>query len=160
VVVYDHLVSAELLEGVDWIFLSGHTIPGETLEVIARRVRAGATCLLPTRMLPAAAQAEKWDDLNILPDGAGRWVAPRDWYSLHYEPFTNGPCDRILREALQGALGPEDCLQYAFGDRRLVARMINGDPDALEFAVTELESQERGPERGSMAAHETSGGTR
>ena len=136
VVVYDHLVTDALLEGIDWLFLSGHTIPGETLEASARRVRTGATCLLPTRMLPAAAQVEKWDDVTILPDGAGRWVAPKDWYSLHYEPFTNGPCDRQLREASQGALGPEDCLQYAFGDRRLIARMINGDPDNLEFSVT------------------------
>jgi hypothetical protein len=135
VVVYDHLVTDELLKGVDWIFLSGHTMPAETFEAIARRVRAGATCLLPTRMLPAAAQSQKWDDVNILPDGAGRWVSPRDWYSLHYEPFANGPCDRALREALEGALGPDDSLHYTFGDSRLIGRMINGDPDNLEFTV-------------------------
>jgi hypothetical protein len=132
---YDHLVTDELLKGVDWIFLSGHTMPAETFEAIARRVRAGATCLLPTRMLPAAAQSQKWDDVNILPDGAGRWVSPRDWYSLHYEPFANGPCDRALREALEGALGPDDSLHYTFGDSRLIGRMINGDPDNLEFTV-------------------------
>jgi hypothetical protein len=135
VVVYDHLVTGEQLDGVDWLFLSGHAVPAGTLETVGRRVRAGATCLLPGRMLPAAAQAREWDDVNVLPDGAGRWVVPRDWYSLHYEPFTNGPCDPTLREALSGALSPEDRLQYAFGDRRLAARMINGDPDVLEFAL-------------------------
>jgi hypothetical protein len=135
VVVYDHRVTDALLEGIDWLFLSGHTIPAETFEAVGRRVRAGATCLLPTRMLPAAAQARNWDDVTVLPEGAGRWVCPKAWYSLHYEPFTNGPCDRTLREVIEGALGPDDCLQYAFGDRQLKVRMVGGDPDHLEYAL-------------------------
>jgi len=135
VVVYDHLVSEELLDGIDWLFLSGHEIPEETLQAVGTRVRAGATCLTPARFLPASARAQKWDDVTIIGDGAGRWVVPRHWYSLHHEPWTNGPADRTLREALEGSRGPEDRMQYVFGDSCLRVKMINGSPDDLEYTV-------------------------
>jgi hypothetical protein len=40
-----------------------------------------------------------------------------------------------LRNALEGAWGPDDRLRYVFGDHAVVARMETGDPDALEFTL-------------------------
>jgi len=135
VVVYDHLADEEDLRGIDWIFLTGVEIPPTTLAAVQRRVRAGATCVTPARFLPAEVQSRSADMVTLIPDGTGNWVVPKDFYWLHYECWTNGPRDPQLRNALDGLLGPEDRLQYRFGDQQLRARMVEGDPDLLEFAL-------------------------
>jgi hypothetical protein len=135
VVVYDHLADDKDLAGIDWIFITGIEIPEQTFAAVERRVQAGATCVSPMRFLPPAAQAQCQDMVTIIPDGSGKWVVPKDFYWLHYETWTRGCRDPKLRNALDGLLGPEDCLQYTFGEQQLHVRMLDGDPDLLEYGL-------------------------
>jgi hypothetical protein len=134
-VVYDHLVTSDLIDELDWIFLTGHRIPPATLDAVQQRVRKGAACIAPARFLPQEARSQRMDDVTFIDDGAGRWIVPRDFYWLHYEPWKNGPCYKPLRDGLDGLLGSQNCLSYRFGERRLNVRMVNGDPDILEYAM-------------------------
>ncbi|MHB1356331.1 MAG: hypothetical protein ACYCZF_10190 [Anaerolineae bacterium] len=118
VIVYDHLVTAPYLQGLELIFLTGIGVSQVTLEAVRQAVRDGATCigrleLLPQDVRAAAAQGP-------VSDGVGKWLAS--------ETFL----DDAVRQAVEPFLPAEDELTYRFGDTQVRLRPINGDPNHLE----------------------------
>jgi hypothetical protein len=135
VVVYDHLAGDRELQDVDFIFFTGIEISPRTYAAVSRRVKEGATCVTPARLLPSEAGPLKASEITIIRDGKGKWVVPADFYQLHYECWRNGPAEEQLRDALEGLLGPEDEWRYRFGDQQVIGRMVDNDPDVLEFGL-------------------------
>jgi hypothetical protein len=72
--VYDHLVGAAPLAGVNTIFLCGITISEGTLDAVRHRVRGGATCFAPARLCPADIRQAASHLPARLPDGKGDWI--------------------------------------------------------------------------------------
>lgn len=122
VVVFDHRVKGELLAGVEVIFLTGLGVSPETLAGVEAQVAAGATCVALPHLLPAAV-ARATGRNGSLKDGAGRWVATEDFLAPH------------ARQAVQQVLPVEGTLRYRFGNRTVVFRPGDGDPDQLEVEI-------------------------
>jgi len=138
VAVYDHLAGERELAHAQFIFLTGILISSQTYQAVMRRVREGATCVTPTRLLPPEAGTVKNGSITVIPDGKGTWVIPAEFYQLHYECWRNGPAEKTLRVALDGCLGPEDEWRYRFGEYEVIARMLDNDPDMLDFSLTRV----------------------
>ncbi len=119
VVVFDHRVLPELLTGVEVIFLTGLGIGPETLDGVARQVAAGATCVALPHLLPENV-ARATGRNGVLKDGAGRWVATEDFLAPH------------ARQAVRHILPEPGTLRYWFGNRTVLCRPVDGDPDNLE----------------------------
>jgi hypothetical protein len=97
------------------MFLTGATISSETYQAVQRRVREGATCVLPPRLAPPGSGFEQISEITVVSDNGGRWVVVPDFYRLHYESFYGGPASALLRETLKPQVGSGDHLVYQFG---------------------------------------------
>ena len=157
VAVYDHEVGYDILAGLRLIFLTGVTISPETLIAVQRRVKEGATCVLPPRLAPPKSGLDKVKEITIVPDGKGKWLVVPEFYRLHYECFLGGPALPVLRDVLKPLAGDGDHLVYNFGRWQTRFAQLGGDyprhemkeaflpltqaganPDVLEVEVTEL----------------------
>jgi hypothetical protein len=127
VAVYDHEVKDETLEGLRLIFLSGVQISPEAQAAVARRVKEGATCVLPPRLAPDGSGLKKVTEVTLVPDASGRWLVLPDFYRLHYECFFAGPALPVLRDALRGLVGDGDHLVYNFGRYQARFAQAGGD---------------------------------
>lgn len=127
VVVYDDEVGYETLEGLRLIFLTGVKLSEATLEVVGRRVREGALCVLPPRLAPAESGLRQVREITRVADGAGAWLVVPEFYRLHYECFCGGPVTAELREALAGLVGDGDHLVYDFGEWEVRLGQQGGD---------------------------------
>ena len=123
VVVYDHHVGAERLEGVEAIFVVGLGVSPETLAAVEGAVAAGATCVIQPHLAPPRVVAAKAAD-GTLAQGAGRWVVQAD------------PLAPAVRRAVAPLLPPRDVLRYQFGDTTVTFSPVDGDSDRLEVSLT------------------------
>jgi hypothetical protein len=126
VIVYDHLVRPELLQGLEVIFLTGIGINPETLAGVHQAVRAGATCIGRPELLPEDVRVAAGQ--GLVSEGQGKWLAS--------ETFL----DDAVRKAVEPVLPAPDELTYRYGDTRVVLRPINGDPNNLEVETCVLNS--------------------
>lgn len=122
VIVYDHLVRPERLQGLEVIFLTGIGVSEATLAGVRQAVQAGATCIGRPTLLPEAIRAAAM--AGDVADGEGRWVAS--------ETFL----DSRVRSAVEHVLPAENVLTYRFDDTRVTLRPINGDPNNLKVEST------------------------
>lgn len=116
--VFDETVAGELLAGIRLFFLTGPKISSQTRQAVERRVREGAVCVVPERFAPPFYEQEKRDGghpVSVLSEGEGKWIVVKDFYSLHYETWTSGPCNPVLRAELMPLIGDGDTLTYDFG---------------------------------------------
>ena len=158
VAVYDHHVDGATLAGLKLIFLTGETISEETFGAVTDLVKGGATCVLPPRLATPESGLTSIQEITLVPDSAGQWLAVPEFYRLHYETFCAGPIIPLLREILKPLIGDGDTLVYDFG--RYQARVRQGgwdyprheimtwnvpltqygaDPDQLEFDIIKSE---------------------
>jgi len=157
VVVYDNEVRYETLSGLQLIFLTGARINPETMKAVECCVSEGATCVLPPRMAPSGSDFEKINAITIVEQGKGRWLILPEFYRLHYECFSGGPMNPVLRSILKPLIGDGDHLTYMFGKWKVCFTQAGGDyprhhlmdayipltqagtnPDWLEIEVTEV----------------------
>ncbi|MHB1356332.1 MAG: hypothetical protein ACYCZF_10195 [Anaerolineae bacterium] len=124
VIVYDHLVQSELLQGLEVLFLTGIGVSEVTLTGIRQAVRAGATCIGRPALLPEEVRDES--QIRDVAEGAGRWIAS--------ETFL----DERARCAVAPVLPREDKLTYLFGHSRITLRPIGGDPNKLDVETVSL----------------------
>ena len=117
----------DTLAGLRLIFLTGVTISPATCAAVQRRVREGATCVLPPRLAPPGSGLQGVSDVTVVADGAGRWLAVPEFYRLHYECFCGGPLLPALREALGPLIGDGDHLVYHFGRWNVRFGQAGGD---------------------------------
>jgi len=127
VIVYDHEVGYAALAGLRLIFLTGEMISPATLVAVQRRVKEGATCVLPPRLVPLESGMRDVSDITLVGDGAGRWIVVPEFYRLHYECFCGGPLLPALREALGTLVGDGDHLVYHFGRWNVRFAQLGGD---------------------------------
>lgn len=123
VVVFDHHVGGDLLEGAEVIFLTGLGVSAGTLEGIEHCVSRGAVCaalphLLPARLKNAAAPA-------VVKDGGGQWVITADFLAPH------------VRKAVMPVLPAFNEIHYRFGDTDVAWRMAGNNPNHIEAEVRE-----------------------
>ena len=115
-------------------------------------MKDGAVCVVPERFAPDGFKREEEDfQVSVLTDGAGKWIIVKDFYSLHYETWTSGPCNASLRRELMPLIGDGDTLVYDFGHTQIRASlkkkpvgkgktyMCNEIPRALWEAEDDLE---------------------
>ena len=124
VVVFDHLVTGELLRGVEVIFLTGLGVSRATADAVAEQVAAGATCVALPHLLPEAV-ARATGCHGTVKDGAGVWVATEDFLAPQ------------ARLAVRQVLPDAHTLRYRFGEHTVTLRPVDGDPDRLEVDVQE-----------------------
>jgi hypothetical protein len=124
VIVYDHLVKPECLQGLEVIFLTGIGISQVTLAGVRQAVQAGAMCIGRPALLPEDVRGEA-QARDVL-EGAGRWIAS--------ETFL----DERVRQAVEHVLPVEDELTYRFGDVGVTLRPVNGDPNKLDVETKVL----------------------
>ena len=122
VVVFDHHVGAERLQGVEVIFLTGLGITDAALAAVETRVSEGATCVSLPHLLPRRV-AEQTGESGTLEDGAGLWVATPDFLAEH------------VRKHIEHVLPDEDSLRYRFGAQTVTFRPIDGDPNRLSVGL-------------------------
>ncbi len=127
VAVYDHEVGYAALAGLRLIFLTGVAVSAETHAAVQRRVREGATCVLPPRLAPPGSGLDGISEVTVIADGPGRWLVVPEFYRLHYECFYGGPALAVLRENLRDLIGDGDHLVYRFGERVVRFRQAGGD---------------------------------
>ena len=127
VAVYDHEVGYDTLAGLRLIFLTGRMLSHRAVQAVARRVREGATCVLPPRLAPPGSGLETVTETTSVSDGAGRWLVVPEFYRLHYECFCGGPMTASLRDAFDGLIGTGDHLVYDFGDWTARFTQAGGD---------------------------------
>ncbi len=118
VVVFDHLVGKEHLEGAEVIFLTGLGVSEATLEAIGECVAAGATCVGMPHLLPG-----RVPEGGELKDGKGLWVSTTDFLAPS------------VRKRVKHVIPKEDVIRYRFGDQTVTFRPINGDMNSLEASV-------------------------
>jgi len=123
VVVFDHRVKADLLAGVEVIFLTGLGVSPATLAGVEACVADGATCIALPHLLPADV-ARATGRNGSLKHGAGLWIATEDFLAPH------------VRKQVQHILPEPGTLRYRFGDRTVRCLPLDGDPDRLDVEVT------------------------
>lgn len=120
-VIFDETVKEELLTGIRLFFLTGLKISRQTYQAVTQKVREGSACVAPQRFAPEKFQKEfqkenKDEPVSVVEDGAGKWMIVKDFYSLHYETWTSGPCNPVLHRELMPLIGDGDTLVYEFGN--------------------------------------------
>lgn len=110
-VIFDETVTGTILDSIKLFFLTGPKISPDTMEEVRKKVKEGAACVIPERLAPKIISEE----VAVLDDGDGKWIIVKDFYSLHYETWTSGPCNEILRRELMPLIGDGDTLVYDFG---------------------------------------------
>jgi hypothetical protein len=123
VVVYDHLVGASLLASARLIFLTGITVSPETFEAIARRVRAGATCVALRSPAGKMAMGNSASRTSISPSGNGKWIITDDF------------SDPAVHAHIQAFLGSPREIRYRFGKHELRLQSVEGDPNRIRVEV-------------------------
>jgi hypothetical protein len=94
VAVFDHLVTGPVLDSVECFIVCGHAISADTFADVAKRVEAGARCIIPRRLF----------DAHAISPLRGNWVVVND--------FT----DPAVPEALQPFLVPPDVARFRFAN--------------------------------------------
>ncbi len=102
VVVFDHQVSLERLEGIPLIICTGELISTKTQEAIDACVRNGAKCLTLPHLLPHVLPADTVKSTPVQ-TGKGSYLLVDDFTSAE------------SREYIQPHLGPPDEVRYTFG---------------------------------------------
>lgn len=123
VVVFDHTVKGELLEGTEVIFLTGLAISAETLAAVEAQVAAGTTCVALAHLLPERVTRQTSRN-GTLKDGAGLWVSTDDFLAPH------------ARKQILHVLPNADTLRYQFGEHSVVLHPEHGDPDRLLVEIS------------------------
>ncbi len=103
VVVYDHHVGYDLLQGLEAILLTGLGVSEGTRDAVARSVREGALCVALPHLLPDGVR-EKMGEDNTLPEGDGVWIRAADFLDPH------------VRDAVAPLLPEPGHIRYRFGD--------------------------------------------
>jgi hypothetical protein len=117
VIVYDHLVSAQRLQGLELIFLTGIGVSEATLAGVRQAIQAGATCVARPTLLPVEVRVASAK--GPVSEGQGRWLAT--------ETFL----DDAVRQAVEPFLPVEDELTYRFADTKVTLRPVGDDPNNL-----------------------------
>jgi len=123
VVVYDHTVRGELLAGVEVFFLTGLGVSTKTQAAVEQRVAEGATCVALPHLLPERI-ARDTGRSGTLKDGSGLWISTDDFLAPH------------VRQQVRHVLPDYHTLRYRFGERTVVIRPVDGDPDRLAVEVS------------------------
>jgi hypothetical protein len=131
VVVYDHLVRYEHLEGAEVLFLTGISISRETLDAVSRCVREGATCISLPHLAPEHVR-DALDDHGVLTEGQGRWVVDADFLS------------ETVRDSVASLVPQDDCIRYRFGDAEVVFSPVDGDMNRVAARVHQIGVSEDG----------------
>ena len=121
VVVFDHHVGFENLEGVEVIFLTGIGVSPETLDAISQCVTNGATCVSLTHLAPKTLPAS--DPNGIIVQGNGRWIITNDFLS------------DTVRNGVSHVIPSEDVIRYQFGDNTVIMRNVGNDNNRITVEV-------------------------
>ena len=125
VVVFDHHVGIEHLDGVEVIFLTGLGLTDKTRDAVRRSVAAGATCVALPHLLPEEILLKTGRN-GEFPEGEGRWVATSDFLADH------------VKLRVRHVIPKGDEMRYRFGDRQVVFLPLDGDMSRLKATVTEM----------------------
>jgi hypothetical protein len=123
VVVYDHLVGESLLGTARLIFLTGVSVSSETLQAIARRVQAGATCVALRSLVGTLPVEKSAGGTTTSFSGRGKWVITDDFG------------DPAVRTQVEPFLGNPREIRYRFGKHELRLRSVEGDPNRIRVEV-------------------------
>jgi len=125
VVVFDHHVKKEDLEGVELILLTGIGIGTSALEGVAERVQEGALCIAMKHLLPEAVLKETGDNGEFA-YGAGLWVATTDFLAPH------------VRQRIIPFFPHHNTIRYRFGDTEVRFNATEDNPNKLSATVRSL----------------------
>jgi len=118
VVVFDHLVGKEHLQGVEVIFLTGLGGSDETLAAIEECVAEGATCVGLPHLMPG-----RVPEGGELREGKGLWVSTSDFLAPR------------VAERVKHVIPEGDVIRYRFGDQTVTFRPIDGDMNNVGVSV-------------------------
>ncbi len=122
VVVFDHQVTYERLEGVPLLFLTGKHVSTETLNAVRRCVREGATCVAWGPLAASCGLAEWNKGVKVISFGKGRLVLTDDFQS------------RAAVRHFRRFLGRPDEIRYRFKDSTVTLRRQSDN--SVEVRVT------------------------
>jgi hypothetical protein len=117
VVVFDHHVGFEHLNGVEVIFLTGVSVSPETSLAIKQCVTNGAKCVSLPHLVPAGLPAP--DANGIIVQGSGRWVVTSDFLS------------DTVRNEVSHVIPSKDFIRYRFGDNTVTMKEVRGIPNCI-----------------------------
>lgn len=126
VVVFDHHVEREHLEGVQAIFLTGIGISESGLEAIEAAVEDGAICFAQYHLAPERVRGETGKK-GTLEDGAGEWIVTTDFLAPH------------VRRAVRPFQPERDSMRYRFGETTVTFHPRDGDPNDVTVSVSPSE---------------------
>jgi hypothetical protein len=121
VIVFDHHVGFEHLDGVEVIFLTGVGVSPETSSAIEQCVTNGAKCVSLPHLVPNGLPDP--DPNGIIVQGSGRWVVTNDFLS------------DTVRGEVAHVIPQEDIIRYRFGDNTVIMKEVRGIPDCLVVRV-------------------------
>ncbi|MBI2302087.1 MAG: hypothetical protein HYU66_24555 [Armatimonadetes bacterium] len=120
VVVYDHRVAYEQLQGVPLLYLTGNEVSPETLEALRRCVREGAVCVAWGPLARRVGLGEWAGGVMVTPEGKGKWVITEDF-----------GLPEVLHQ-MWPWLGHEDEIRYRFGEHTLVLHKVTENQVRVE----------------------------
>lgn len=122
-VVFDHLVEPELLQDVEVIFLCGIGVSEKTLKGIQKRVEEGCICIAMPHLLPRSIRKVFECGENTVTVGSGTWVISDDMLSIE------------VQKSVENILPEENTIRYQFGNKEVIFRAIDSDPNRLEIVL-------------------------
>lgn len=120
VVVYDHLVKYELLQGVPLIFLTGKLVSDETMKAIRRCVSEGAICVAWGPLARKHGFKEWESGVLIVAEDKGKFILTDDF----------GVAKVYLQ--IMELIGRPDEIKYRFGEREVVLRRVTDNEVSVE----------------------------
>jgi hypothetical protein len=119
VVVFDHKVGWQRLQGVPLIICTGEMISAETQQAIDTCVRNGAKCLTLPHLLKQFAADAPPAEPRLVPTGKGSYLVAKNF---------NQPA---VQEFVAPHLGPPDEVRYTFGSHTVHLKPTCGDERRL-----------------------------
>jgi hypothetical protein len=128
VVVFDHLVTKDLLQGAELIVLTGECVSPGTQRGVLECVEEGARCLALPHLVPDRMRGDRGNVPFEIPCGRGRFLVTSDF------------CDDASREFVRPHLGPDDAVRYRFGDRHVSISRCDCGRSVLRMTSATVES--------------------
>ena len=130
VLVFDHRVGDEHpdydFRGAEVLFLTGVSVTPSTRKLLTRFVKNGKTCIALVNLAPFHIR-QQYDrqagGTQTITDGSGVWILTEDF------------ADAKVKQAVKPYLPPNDEMQFLFGDKSVVLKMVDNDPDKISVTV-------------------------
>jgi hypothetical protein len=122
-VVYDHLVSYDLLKGIPLLFLTGKEVSPDTMAAIHKCVQEGAVCVAWGPLAKKNGFDFKKSEVKVIPEGKGRFILTDDFqYAAVYGQ-------------IGGLIGRPDEIRYQFGSHTLTLKRVTDNDISVDVAT-------------------------